>query len=98
MPSSPKSSFVLRERVRSLVRVTLVRAVTGELVESGFMLFVLTNSHDRGFKINLKWHHALKALAIRGKKIHLVGSPELRIEGTPVYLDVEACPTAISTA
>ena len=36
-----------------------------------------------------KYHHALKALAIREKKIHIVGSPELKIEGTPVYLDVE---------
>ena len=44
-----------------------------------------------------KYHHSLKALAIREKKIHIVGSPELKIEGTPVYLDVEGCPTAIST-
>lgn len=36
-----------------------------------------------------KYHHSLKALAIREKKIHIVGSPELKIEGTPVYLDVE---------
>ena len=27
-----------------------------------------------------------------GKKIHIVGSPELKIEGTPVYLDVEGLP------
>jgi predicted RecB family nuclease len=39
-----------------------------------------------------KYHHALKALAIREKKIHLVGAPELKIDGTPVYLDVEALP------
>ena len=39
-----------------------------------------------------KYHHALKALAIREKKIHIVGSPELKIDGTPVYLDVEALP------
>lgn len=39
-----------------------------------------------------KYHHALKALAIRENKIHIVGSPELRIEGTPVYLDVEGLP------
>ncbi len=39
-----------------------------------------------------KYHHSLKALAIREKKIHLVGSPELKIEGTPVYLDVEGLP------
>src|SRR5208283_4168308 len=35
---------------------------------------------------------SLKALAIREKKIHIVGSPELKIEGTPVYLDVEGLP------
>jgi predicted RecB family nuclease len=37
-------------------------------------------------------HHALKALAIREKKLHIVGCPELNIEGTPVYLDVEGLP------
>ena len=39
-----------------------------------------------------KYQHALKALAIRAMKIHIVGSPELKIEGTPVYLDVEGLP------
>ena len=39
-----------------------------------------------------KYHHALKALAIREQKIHIVGSPELKLEGTPVYLDVEGLP------
>src|SRR6266851_2329680 len=39
-----------------------------------------------------KYHHSLKALAIRQRKIHIVGSPELKIEGTPVYLDVEGLP------
>jgi predicted RecB family nuclease len=39
-----------------------------------------------------KYHHSLKALAIREKKIHIVGTPELKIEGTPVYLDVEGLP------
>ncbi len=39
-----------------------------------------------------RYHHSLKALAIREKKIHVVGSPELKIEGTPVYLDVEGLP------
>jgi predicted RecB family nuclease len=29
------------------------------------------------------YHHSLKALAIREKKIHIVGSPTLKIEGTP---------------
>ena len=39
-----------------------------------------------------KYHHALKALAIREKKIHVVGEPELKFEGTVVYLDVEGIP------
>ena len=39
-----------------------------------------------------KYHHAVKALAIQQKKIHIVGNPQLKIEGTPVYLDVEALP------
>jgi predicted RecB family nuclease len=39
-----------------------------------------------------KYHHSLKALAIRERKIHIVGSPELKMEGTPVYLDVEGLP------
>ena len=39
-----------------------------------------------------KYHYSLKALAIREKKIYIVGRPELKIEGTPVYLDVEGLP------
>ena len=39
-----------------------------------------------------KYHHALKALAIRDRKIHVVGKPELALNGTPVYLDVESLP------
>ena len=39
-----------------------------------------------------KYHLALKALAIRENKIHIVGSPELKIEGIPIYLDVEGLP------
>jgi predicted RecB family nuclease len=39
-----------------------------------------------------KYHHPLKALAIREKKIHIIGNPELKIDGTPVYLDVEGIP------
>src|SRR5205085_10256436 len=39
-----------------------------------------------------KYHHSLKSLAIREKKIHIVGTPVLKIEGTPVYLDVEGLP------
>ncbi|NVN91199.1 MAG: IS66 family transposase [Desulfuromonadales bacterium] len=39
-----------------------------------------------------KYHHSLKALAIRENKIHVLGNPELCIEGTPVYFDVEGLP------
>jgi len=39
-----------------------------------------------------RYHHALKALAIRDRKIHVVGRPELALNGTPVYLDVEGLP------
>jgi predicted RecB family nuclease len=39
-----------------------------------------------------KYHPSLKALAIREKKTHIIGKPELKIEGTPVYLDVEGIP------
>jgi predicted RecB family nuclease len=39
-----------------------------------------------------KYHHSLKALAVREKKIHIVGRPELKIDGMPVYLDVEGLP------
>jgi predicted RecB family nuclease len=39
-----------------------------------------------------KYHHSLKALAIREKKIHIAGRPELKIEGTPVFFDVEGVP------
>ena len=38
------------------------------------------------------YQHSLRALAIRQKKIHIVGSPEIVIEGTPVYIDVEGLP------
>lgn len=39
-----------------------------------------------------RYHHALKALAIRERKIHVVGKPELSIDGTQVFLDVESLP------
>lgn len=39
-----------------------------------------------------KYHHSLKAFAIREKKIYIVGKPESKIEGTPVFFDVEALP------
>jgi predicted RecB family nuclease len=39
-----------------------------------------------------RYHHSLKALAIREKKLHIAGRPELQIEGTPVFFDVEGIP------
>jgi predicted RecB family nuclease len=36
--------------------------------------------------------HKLKALAIKKAQIHIVGSPSLSIEGTPVFMDVEGMP------
>jgi predicted RecB family nuclease len=39
-----------------------------------------------------KFSYPLKALAIREDKIHVVGSPELKVNGTPVFLDVEGVP------
>jgi predicted RecB family nuclease len=47
----------------------------------------------KGLKDKRERHHyALKALAIREKKVYIVGSPEIKIDGTPVYLDVEGLP------
>ena len=39
-----------------------------------------------------KYHHSLKALAIREGKTHVIGEVQLRIEGTPVVFDVEGIP------
>jgi predicted RecB family nuclease len=39
-----------------------------------------------------KFHHSLRALAIRENKIHVVDLPGLQFDGTPVYLDVEGLP------
>jgi hypothetical protein len=47
----------------------------------------------KGLKDKRERHHyALKALAIRENKIHIVGSPEIKIEGAPVYLYVKGLP------
>jgi predicted RecB family nuclease len=39
-----------------------------------------------------KLHHSLRALAIRENKIHAVDLPDPKLNGTPVYLDVEGLP------
>jgi predicted RecB family nuclease len=39
-----------------------------------------------------KNYHSLRALAIREKKIHAVGISDPKLDGTPVYLDVESLP------
>ena len=40
----------------------------------------------------MKHQHALQALAIRKKQIHILGTPALSAAGTPVYFDVEGDP------
>ncbi len=40
----------------------------------------------------VKHDHKLKALAIKKRRTHVVGSPSLSIEGTPVFMDVEGIP------
>ncbi|HKM84473.1 MAG TPA: TM0106 family RecB-like putative nuclease, partial [Candidatus Acidoferrum sp.] len=39
-----------------------------------------------------KYHHALKALAIREKKVHVVDVTPFSITGTPVFIDIESLP------
>jgi predicted RecB family nuclease len=39
-----------------------------------------------------RFHHSLRALAIRENKIHAVDIPNLQLDGTPVFLDVEGLP------
>ncbi len=39
-----------------------------------------------------KYSHALKALAIRERKVHIAGKPKLNIKGNLVFLDVEGIP------
>jgi predicted RecB family nuclease len=39
-----------------------------------------------------KYSHALRALALRERKMHLAGKPALTLKGNPVYLDVEGVP------
>jgi len=36
--------------------------------------------------------HKLKALAIKKNQIHVVGTPSIKFEGTPTFLDVEGLP------
>jgi predicted RecB family nuclease len=46
----------------------------------------------RSSSLPQKHHTALKALAIRKKQIHVLGTPPTLSQGTPVYLDVEGDP------
>ena len=39
-----------------------------------------------------KYHHSLRALAIRESKIHAVGIPALKLGGTRVFMDIEGIP------
>ena len=40
----------------------------------------------------IKYHHSLRALAIRDNKTIIAGRPSLEIKGTPIYFDVEGIP------
>jgi predicted RecB family nuclease len=40
----------------------------------------------------VKYDHALRALAIRKDRVHVIGDPKLPVSGTPVYFDVEGDP------
>ena len=57
-----------------------------------FTLFALGDAHKKLKDKRDKYHHSLKALALREKKLHIVSNPQLKIEGTSVYLDVEGIP------
>jgi predicted RecB family nuclease len=39
-----------------------------------------------------KYHHSLRALALRENKIHVIGKPRLGIRATSVFFDVESLP------
>jgi predicted RecB family nuclease len=39
-----------------------------------------------------KYHHSLRALAVRENKIHVVGQFQLPAHGTPIFFDVESLP------
>jgi predicted RecB family nuclease len=39
-----------------------------------------------------KYSHALRALAIREQKIHVLGAPKLEVAGTRIFMDVEGIP------
>jgi predicted RecB family nuclease len=51
-----------------------------------------TKSTDCRSHSPIKHDHKLKALAITKAQTHVVGSPTLSIEGTPVFMDVEGLP------
>jgi SAM-dependent methyltransferase len=63
---------------------------------NGYMQFVPPGVNEelsrRSANNEEKHHHSLQALAIREKRIHIVGSPDLRLKGTAIYLDVEELP------
>jgi predicted RecB family nuclease len=46
----------------------------------------------RGTSTEKRHHHALQAMAIRDKKVYVLGSPQLPASKANVYLDVEGCP------
>jgi hypothetical protein len=49
--------------------------------------------HRRGSRHKPEnFRHSLRALAIRQNKIHATDLPDLTVDGTPIYLDVEGLP------
>ena len=54
--------------------------------------FSSTPRHRECARSQEKYHHSLQALAIRKDKIHAVDIPDQKLDGTPVYLDVEGLP------
>jgi predicted RecB family nuclease len=46
----------------------------------------------RGTSNEKRHHHALQAMAIRDKKVYVLGSPQLPASKANIYLDVEGCP------
>jgi predicted RecB family nuclease len=46
---------------------------------------------NRGTRI-VRNDHKLKALAVKKNQIHVVGTPSIKFEGTPTFLDVEGMP------
>jgi predicted RecB family nuclease len=74
--------------------LSLLRNMTakerGKLNDKGIFTVTQLSYTFRPRKVMaLKHHHSLKALAVRTKQIHVLGSPTFAIPGTAVFFDVE---------